>query len=212
MGEGAGASEMSQSESSKKHAFKQNFPFIIAIFRGIFAIFLGIFLFINPNKSQGILFNFMGAFWLTSGFLLLSHRNADEAYRALGKRTSIIVGLVGIGTGLLVLMRGITQQWLDRALVVQILGVVILLTGLLHLTGEVRISRVRKSGQTVAQFILGVFEVILGAMLLFSPLTHGPLTYLAATIWALVGGMTIIGTAVYDRFKADNQKKESAQT
>lgn len=205
-------SEMSQSESGNKHTFKQNFPFIIAIFRGVFAIFLGALLLINPNKSQSMLFNFMGMFWLTSGFLLLSHRNADEAYRALGKRTSLIVGLVGIGTGLLVLFRGITQQWLDRALMVQILGIVILLTGVLHIIGEVRIGRVRKSGQTLAQFILGVFEVILGAMLLFSPLSHGPVTYLAATIWALVGGVMIIGTAVYDRFKSHKQKKEFTQT
>lgn len=44
-------------------------------------------------------------------------------------------------------------------------------------------------------------------MLLISPLSYGPLVYLAATIWALVGGVTIIGTAVSDRFKSRRQKQ-----
>ena len=67
-------------------------------------------------------------------------------------------------------------------------------------------------GLALANFILGIFEVIFGVMLLISPLSFGPVTYLIATIWAVVGGVTIMGTAVYDRIKAREQKKIAEQS
>jgi hypothetical protein len=54
--------------------------------------------------------------------------------------------------------------------------------------------------------------MILGAMLLFSPLSLGLWTYAAATIWALVGGATILGSAVYDHFYSSPQSQEKPQT
>lgn len=202
---------MGQTESGKKHTILQEFPFLVAVLRGIFAILLGIVLLINPDKSRTLLVNFMGAFWLTSGLLLL-RRDSEEVFQALGKRTSLIIGLVGILAGLLVVTREISGHWLDRALLVQLLGVVMMLTGVLHVVAEARVVRVRKGAQTLAHFVLGVFEIILGTMLIISPLSYGPLTYLAATIWALVGGGMIIGTAVYDRFKSRERKSEETET
>jgi uncharacterized membrane protein HdeD (DUF308 family) len=51
---------------------------------------------------------------------------------------------------------------------------------------------------------LGIFEIVLGAMLFISPLAYGPPVYWTAMIWALVGGGMIIGSAVFDRFKRPN--------
>ncbi len=202
---------MGQTEAGEKHRILQEFPFLVAVLRGIFAIMLGVVLLINPDKSRTLLVNFMGFFWLTSGLLLLRH-DSEEIFQALGKRTSLIIGLVGILAGLLVVTREISGHWLDRALLVQLLGVVMLLTGVLHVVAEARVVRVRKGAQTLAHFVLGVFEIILGTMLIISPLSYGPLTYLVATIWALVGGGMIIGTAVYDRFKSRERKREEAET
>jgi uncharacterized membrane protein HdeD (DUF308 family) len=200
-----------QTEADEKHPTLQEFPFLVAILRGIFAILLGIVLLINPDKSRVFLANFMGFFWLTSGLLLLRH-DSKEVFQALGRRTSLIIGLAGILAGLLMVTRSVTEHWVDSALLMQLLGIVILLTGVLHVVAEVRVARVRKGARTLAHFVLGVFEIILGAMMFISPLSYGPLTYLAATIWALVGGATIIGTAVYDRFKPHKQKGEGAET
>ena len=201
---------MGQTETGEKHTILQEFPFLVAILRGVFAIILGTVLLINPDKSRVLLVNFMGAFWLTSGLLLLRH-DSEEAFQAVGKRTSLIVGLVAIFSGLLVVTRSISGQWLDRALLVHLLGIVMMLTGVLHVVAEVRVAKVRKGGRTLAEFVLGVFEIVLGAMLFISPLSYGPLTYLVATIWALVGGVTIIGTAVGERFKSRKQKSESTE-
>ena len=202
---------MSQTEPPKEHKLLSEIPYVVAIFRGLFAVLLGIVLWINPDKSRAMLGNFMGFFWLSSGFLLL-FKQSEEAKKVMGKRIYRIVGVVAIITGLLVVTRRFSEMWVDRALLVQILAVVIMLTGLVHVLGEVRIGLRNMKGLALANFILGIFEVIFGVMLLISPLSFGPVTYLIATIWAVVGGVTIMGTAVYDRIKAREQKKIAEQS
>jgi hypothetical protein len=75
-----------------------------------------------------LLFNFMGVFWLTSGIALL-RQGADSG---LGSRTSRVVALVGILTGLIVFFRDVVRSWLEEVVVFELLGAVILLTGALH--------------------------------------------------------------------------------
>lgn len=206
----AGDSVVDRSKAGSQHAISQELPFLVALYRGILAIFLGFALLVNPDKSQSFLANFMGIFWLSTGLLVL-RRDSHEAFLAIGKRTSLETGLVAVITGMLVITRRITERWVDAALLVQLLGMIIMLTGALHVWGMVRIIRHRMGGRPLAHLILGVFEVVLGGMLLISPLSYGPTTYLVAMIWALVGGGTIIGTTVYDRIKSGKQEKESSQ-
>ena len=77
--------------------------FVIGLIRGILAITLGIVLVFNPEKTRPFLFNTMGLFWLTSGVVLIRHthpvfgRSEDGT---LGKRMSILLGAIGILTGL----------------------------------------------------------------------------------------------------------------
>lgn len=194
---------MGSTNSTLKLRLRQNIPFLMAIMRGIYAVLLGIVLLFYPDKSRVFLGNFMAGFWISIGLLLL-RKDSDEAFQAIGKRTSLIFGVIAIVSGLLVITRRFTREWVDPALQVQILGLVILLTGLLHMVGVVRIQRVRKRGRTWAHIVLGIFEIVLGAMLFISPLAYGPPVYWTAMIWALVGGGMIIGSAVFDRFKHPN--------
>lgn len=154
--DGARKRMKSQTEANRKPAIFQEFPFLVAILRGTFAVLLGVVLLINPDKSRVLLVNFMGAFWLMSGLHLLRH-DSEKVFQALGKRTSLIIGLVGIFVGLLVVTRRISEQWVDRALLVQLLGIVILLTGVLHVVAETRIVGVRKGGRTLGHFVLVFF-------------------------------------------------------
>jgi uncharacterized membrane protein HdeD (DUF308 family) len=84
--------------------------------------------------------------------------------------------------------------------VVELLGAVILLTGVLHMTGQFRIGGITRRRRTTLHFLLGLFEVVLGAMLMWSPLELGPITYWAATIWALMFGVLFIGDALSQIF------------
>jgi uncharacterized membrane protein HdeD (DUF308 family) len=95
----------------------------------------------------------------------------------------------------------------DEVLLFELLGVVILLTGILHLFGEFRIGRVIKRKRTTAQKILAVFEILLGGLLIVSPLERSPLIYWIATIWALVGGGLIITDALYQRAQVNRERK-----
>jgi uncharacterized membrane protein HdeD (DUF308 family) len=90
--------------------------------------------------------------------------------------------------------------------VVELLGVVILLTGVLHMMGEFRLGGVFKRKHETLHFLLGLFEVVLGLTLILSPLEQGPITYWIATIWALIFGSLVIGEAVTERFR---QSKET---
>jgi uncharacterized membrane protein HdeD (DUF308 family) len=132
----------------------------------------------------------------------------------LGRRTTLALGLVAILTGLLVISRSLTRDFVGEVVFFELLGAVILLTGVLHLFGEFRIGRVLKGKRTTAQKILAIFEIVLGMMLIISPLDQGPFVYWAATIWALVGGGLIIADALRQRARATrepaveaNQKK-----
>ncbi|MGB5844432.1 MAG: DUF308 domain-containing protein, partial [Anaerolineales bacterium] len=146
-----------------------NIGFWIALLRGFFAIALGLVLIFNPEKTRPMLVNFMGLFWLTNGIILIRRTNVvfgEQTDRVLGKRTSLALGLVGILTGLLVITRSLTRNWVDEVVFMVLMGAVVLLTGMLHLFGEFRIGRVIKGKRTTAQKILAVFEIILGALLI----------------------------------------------
>jgi uncharacterized membrane protein HdeD (DUF308 family) len=89
---------------------------------------------------------------------------------------SWVVGLVGVFVGLLVVSRNITRHWVPEIAVVELLGVVILLTGVLHMMGEFRLGGVFKRKHETLHFLLGLFEVVLGLTLILSPLEQGPIT------------------------------------
>jgi len=45
-------------------------------------------------------------------------------------------------------------------------------------------------------------------MLFASPLDRSPLGYLVAMVWALVGGVMILGSAVFDRFRSPKPEEQ----
>jgi uncharacterized membrane protein HdeD (DUF308 family) len=187
---------MSDKQPSKHHR-GQLIAFGMALYRGVLAIVLGIILIFYPTKSQSMLFNIMGFFWLSSGFALI-RRPATE--RVLGQRMTWVVGLVGVFSGLLVVSRNITERWVPEIAVFELLGVVILLTGVLHMMGEFRFGGVLKRRHETLHFLLGLFEIVLGLALILSPLEQGPITYWLATIWSLIFGGLVIGDALVQRF------------
>jgi len=183
-------------------------PILINLYRGGLAIVLGVLLLFWPDKSKITLFNIMGFFWLSVGFAAL-RRNQDDEHDP-GRRTTLIGGLVGIVTGLLVVTRRFTRQWVGEEVIFNLLGLVILTTGLLHMFSEYRIGGITRKKRTGIHFLLGIFEVLLGVLLLFSPSLDRPIVYWAGTVWAMLYGVLFVGTAVYDyrQRKKEEGKKE----
>jgi uncharacterized membrane protein HdeD (DUF308 family) len=180
---------------------KRNAVIIITLFRGLFATVLGLVLLFQPEKTTPILGNFMGMFWLASG--LISLRWGSSGERARG--WALLAGVIGVLAGVAMLGRTLVDNSIPQDVMISILGVVILLTGILHAFGGFQIGDDQHRKLSVTSVILGVFEIVLGTMLIIEPLGRSTFFYLAATIWALVGGFILIGDA-FRLHKAAQQK------
>jgi uncharacterized membrane protein HdeD (DUF308 family) len=193
--------------------------FWITLIRGMLAITLGVALIFQPEKARPMLVNFMGMFWLVSG--IVSLRWGVHGERAKG--LSLLAGAIGVLAGVGMLSRRFTTGMVGEDVLISVVGLIILLTGLMHIFGGFRtgpvethlFSQDRKWSWTA--FLLGLFEMILGLMLVIEPMGRGPLVYFAASIWALLGGAILIGDAVRQRrarqrqAQPDHQGRETEQ-
>ncbi len=181
------------------------------LYRGGAAVVLGILLLFIPDQSRDNLFDLMGLFWLSIGFAIFRRSQDDERYP--GKNTALIAGLVAIVTGLLVVTRRFTGQWVAEDVVFFVLGTVILATGLAHMFFEYRIGGITTNRQTGIHFLLSLFEVLLGGLMILSPQLSRPIVYWAATAWALIYGVMSLGTAVHQFVQSRQEEtgSESAQ-
>jgi uncharacterized membrane protein HdeD (DUF308 family) len=136
-----------------------------------------------PDKTGPKLANFIGMYWLIGSILSLRWDSSGRRARGL----SLLIGVVGVTAGLIFLSRGLTLGWAAETTFFFILGLVILLTGLVHVFGGVKTGRDATRKWSWA-----------------SLLARGPLIYLSASIWALLGGLILIGDAI--RVRRESQK------
>ncbi len=106
----------------------------------------------------------------------------DGNARQTGSRLLQVAGFAGVLAGIMVITRSLTRNYLSEFLVTDLLGVVILLTGILHIMAGIRISKGAMSGRTELNIMMGIFEIMLGGILLFTQTGDNPLIYLGATI------------------------------
>ena len=111
--------------------------------------------------------------------------------------------------GIVAVSRRFANLWASDEIFFFVLGTVILATGLLHMFGEQRIGGFRRDRLTRIQFLLGVFEVLIGALLLLSPNMDQPFVYWAATAWALIYGIFAFLLAVRS-YRANKQEKNGS--
>jgi uncharacterized membrane protein HdeD (DUF308 family) len=183
---------------------KINVAFWITLIRGILAVSLGAALLFQTEMARPILGNFMGMYWLVAG--LMSLRWGARGERA--RRFPILAGIIGVLAGLGMLGRTLAPSYVAEEVFFSVLGLVMLLTGLLHIFGGFQQGPERTRQWSWTSFLLGLFEVILGLMLVINPLTRDIWVYLAASIWALVGGFILITDALRVRRASRKEKKE----
>lgn len=150
--------------------------FWITLLRGMLAITLGVALVLQPDKARPMLVNFMGMFWLVSGIVSLRWGVHGERARGL----SLLAGATGVLAGVGMLSPTFTRGMVGEDVLLSVLGLIILLTGLMHVFGGFRtgpeetslFSQKRKWSWTAS--LLGLFEMVLGLMLVIAPLQRGP--------------------------------------
>ncbi len=178
--------------------------FWITLMRGMLAVTLGVALIFWPDKARPMLVNFMGMFWLVSGIVSLRWGVHGERARGL----SLLAGAIAVLAGLGMLSRRFTTGMVGEDILLSVVGLIILLTGLMHIFGGFRTgpvethllsqnrTRMWSRAWSWTAFLLGLFEMVLGLMLVIEPMGRGPVIYLAASVWALLGGVILLGEAV----------------
>jgi uncharacterized membrane protein HdeD (DUF308 family) len=176
--------------------------FWVTLLRSLFAVGLGVALIFNQDVARPILGNFLGVYWISAGVISMRWNAAGER----GGKLSFLTGLIGILAGLAVVTRTLTTSVLDEFLVIATLGVVIMLTGLLHIFTGFR-SRDGERHRRWTSTLLGVFEVLLGLILFLEPLEWGPLIQLVAMGWALLGGAILMLDALRIRRRIQSEQE-----
>ena len=143
--------------------------FWITLVRGMLAITLGVALVFWPDKARPILVNFMGMFWLVSG--IVSLRWGVHGERAKG--LPLLAGAAGVLAGMGMLSRRFTQGMVGEDVLLSVVGLIILLTGLMHMVGGFRTgpvethllsqnrTRMWSRSWSWTAFLLGLFEICL---------------------------------------------------
>ena len=159
--------------------------------RSMLAIALGLLLLFSPNRTEHMLGNFIGGFWIGVGIISIRWAAIDDRSRAI----SLATGAAAILAGGLVYGRGFLRLWIPEDTIMALLGAVAILTGLLHLSGNLTVSRVHDRNTQGSRILLGVFEIGLGLVILFQG--RGQLMHEVMTAWALVGGIVLLGDSLW---------------
>lgn len=170
---------------------KRRTAFWITLARSVLALALGLALILQPEKSRPFLVNFMGMFWLAAGLMSLRWSASGERAR----RASIVVGAVGIVVGVMILARFLLSQLVGEAPLFLLLGVIVVLTGIVHVFEGFRAGSARQRQHSLTSVLLGVFEIVLGLAILIWRDDFGPVFYAVAAAWAFVGALVLLREA-----------------
>jgi len=195
---------MTEISENDKQKSNHQLSFWITLIRGLFVFVLGLSLLFIPSKTGPTMANFIGMFWITTGLVSL---RGDPVIPQ--RRLARVLAIVIIVSGVLMVTRHMTERWVAWGYVVNLLGIIFILTGVLHIYSGMQIGKQRNLGRTRLSVILGVFEIVLGILFIRSQTARDdPLIYWIGVIWALIGGTLIIGDALYQRF---GTKPEAAE-
>ncbi len=172
--------------------------FWITLARSMLALALGLALILQPEKSRPFLVNFIGVFWFVAGLMSLRWGASGERAR----RMSIVVGIVGIVAGVLVLGRFLLAQLVGEAPIVLLLGIIVVLTGVVHVFEGFRTGPGHQRQRSWTSTFLGAFEIMLGLVILVWRDDFGPVFYTVATIWAFVGAFALLSEALRQRSRS----------
>src|SRR5262245_18547841 len=130
------------------------------LLQGIAAILLGLMVISAPGVAIVTLVTFLGFFWLISSVLSLVRVFVD---RSSSWVWSLLVGIVGILAGIAVLNHPMLAAVTIPTVLVIIIGIEGLIMGVFELVRGF-------SGGGAGAFILGVFHVLIGLLLLGRPM------------------------------------------
>jgi uncharacterized membrane protein HdeD (DUF308 family) len=132
----------------------------VFLLQGFAGIILGLMLVTEPGATIAALTTVLGFYWLMTGLLGLVQVFVDRSTPWIW---SLLSGLVGILAGLFVLRHPLVAALTVPTVIVIILGFQGLVMGVLQIIGGFK-------GGGIGPFILGAINVLVGILLLGSPI------------------------------------------
>lgn len=159
----------------------------LVLIQGIAALVLGLLLVISPGMTTTVLVTVLGVYWLVHGILAIVAIFVVDS--AVPWWLSLLGGVIGILAGIFVL----NHPWLSAILVPTTLVIVIavqaLLMGIIGLIQGIR-------GDGWAAIILGAVNVLVGIILLGSPLVAALVLVVVIGILQVFSGVALTVLAV----------------
>jgi uncharacterized membrane protein HdeD (DUF308 family) len=154
----------------------------VFLLQGIMAIILGLLFLAAPGETLVAVVTFLGFYWLITGVLALVRVFVD---RSVPWVWSLLIGIVGILAGIFVLRHPLLAALTVPTVLVIILGVQGLVMGVFDIIGGFK-------GGGFGSFILGVINILVGLLLLGSPLAAALAVPLVFGILLLIQGVGLI--------------------
>jgi uncharacterized membrane protein HdeD (DUF308 family) len=154
----------------------------IFLLQGIAGIFLGLMLITAPGATLVSLVTFLGVFFLMNGMLSLVQMFVD---RSVPWVWSLLIGIVGIAAGVLIIRHPLVAALTLPTVIVIIFGLEGLVMGILEIIGGF-------AGGGIASFIRGAFNLVIGLLLLSSPMAAALAVPLVFGVLLLVEGVALI--------------------
>lgn len=148
----------------------------LVLLRGVFNLIIGVLLVIAPGMSVVVLIQFLGILWLISG--IFSIVAMFVGYSRWHWIWSLLSGVIGILAGVLVLNHPLLSAVVIPTVLVIIVGIIGIIQGVFGLIETFR-------GAGWWGIVWGGINLIIGLLLLSSPL-------IAATVLVVVTGITTI--------------------
>lgn len=176
--------------------------------RGSFALALGVALLFSGG-SPSRLGTYVAVYWLVAALLTLRWASRHDA--AQGRRIGAAAGAVGLGAGLLVLLRVPLSGLVGESLLIDLLGASAIATGSLRLFGRFHDDQLEGARpRRRYRIVVGTSELILGAALLVADQASASTIRFALGIWALVTGTFLLLDALWLRRLMRSQPSRAA--
>lgn len=157
----------------------------VFLLQGIAGILLGIMLLTAPAATLVTLVTFLGFYWIVSGVLSLVQMFVD---RSVPWIWSLLIGLVSVAAGVLVVRHPLVAALTVPTLIVLVFGIEGVVIGILELIGGF-------SGGGAGSFIRGIFNLLIGILLLSAPMAAALAVPLVFGILLIVQGGALVGLA-----------------
>jgi uncharacterized membrane protein HdeD (DUF308 family) len=168
----------------------------VFLLQGFAGVILGLMLITEPGATMVALTTLLGFYWLITGLLGLVQVFVDRSTPWIW---SLLSGIVGFLAGLFVLRHPLVAALTVPTVLVLILGVQGLVMGVLQIIGGFK-------GGGIGPFILGAINVLVGILLLGSPIAAALAVPIVFGVLLLIQGVGLIILAF--RVRTRDQSRE----